>query len=847
MVEDNNMFDALLRTAKTESRPVEGGSNIKYDEGASEYIVKDILSFSKTFRTVTEEWLERIKTITQKDEEFTKTLKKTMAYYESEYDDPKKYDKLFDLGFVYPCLNRINSFLSKTGLSLINRTADIFKFSWTIIKSVAGFVGDTLKFLLGPAANFIKMVTLPIWNALKGILKIGLSVVSWVFRFGMKMVEYIWKGVKTIFKFGFYAISKVAGFLWRGTVGFLKWWFNGIFSAILSFNPLAILFYGGVFVAFLAGVSILLGVITPVIEVLFGTAAELTKMFSKWVEDSLSSIFDYARTVYYNTPWLSTFVNNTWNLLTGFFDDYFKEGSVLGNVVQWAREAYKWISNNVGYIIEAIETPIKEIKKYIGSPDNPSQTLLGVLLNFFKTAVIDYNVSSNYILHLPIRYIPGISLATKVIEDMFGYSVGVEGESTLIQTRIHQTENKIAEQLLEIQISSLEAKGFKGEELQTHLERFVIPELQSKYKLSGAEATTVTKQAKDNLRQIKIGLLKFTPNDYILEEKASLEKLRTMQNEIRNGIFDVTKEHTTMLYNLNIESLNLLSSEQERRKDVATKEMQEISNIMMNQQNEQQDYILAQTHYNLNFPNLITPESSHQDTANLVGEIGKFITPVEASKLWAPSTITEMKNRSSPPPKPSLFQSAMGKVSKMFVNTEKNEKLMSKLDLSFVSLFTEDPQNEGAIRTAIKDEINFVSNITSIEGFLKNNGITIDKVIENFSNALGKKYPNVNQYTITAIKNVLTQAYNLSTTLETSLAHGAILPNRTDIKNIIPLDSIGREYIREQVKSIKIDESKKIKNKEGKSHITIIEENSVYGESYELYTMSQISKGILGV
>lgn len=73
-----------------------------------------------------------------------------------------------------------------------------------------------------------------------------------------------------------------------------------------------------------------------------------------------------------------------------------------------------------------------------------------------------------------------------------------------------------------------------------------------------------------------------------------------------------------------------------------------------------------------------------------------------------------------------------------------------------------------------------------------------------------------------------------------------VLPNKTDLTKTIPLNSIGAEYVRSRIKDIKADYSKIDTNKE-KNNITIIEEEAVYQDSYEIYTMDKIAKGILKV
>lgn len=73
---------------------------------------------------------------------------------------------------------------------------------------------------------------------------------------------------------------------------------------------------------------------------------------------------------------------------------------------------------------------------------------------------------------------------------------------------------------------------------------------------------------------------------------------------------------------------------------------------------------------------------------------------------------------------------------------------------------------------------------------------------------------------------------------------GVIVPYET--RNVvIPLNTEGSAHIRDKIRDINIPEIKKLKKDSG--NITIIEQHTSVEQSYELYAMEQISRGILGV
>jgi hypothetical protein len=77
------------------------------------------------------------------------------------------------------------------------------------------------------------------------------------------------------------------------------------------------------------------------------------------------------------------------------------------------------------------------------------------------------------------------------------------------------------------------------------------------------------------------------------------------------------------------------------------------------------------------------------------------------------------------------------------------------------------------------------------------------------------------------------------------LQEGAIFFSRPFSDKILPLNEMGQEFIREKMKGMNIEEIKQIK--EEVRHITIIEENTTIEDSYEMYGLQQLSRGVLGI
>lgn len=97
--------------------------------------------------------------------------------------------------------------------------------------------------------------------------------------------------------------------------------------------------------------------------------------------------------------------------------------------------------------------------------------------------------------------------------------------------------------------------------------------------------------------------------------------------------------------------------------------------------------------------------------------------------------------------------------------------------------------------------------------------------------------------------HALTVQADISAKLPTSFvpkAHGdIIIPNKSEMNKTIALDNRGIDFIRKKVKEIIPPKDENTNQNNKGSNITIIEEHNNYIESYELYTMNQLSQGIL--
>lgn len=76
-------------------------------------------------------------------------------------------------------------------------------------------------------------------------------------------------------------------------------------------------------------------------------------------------------------------------------------------------------------------------------------------------------------------------------------------------------------------------------------------------------------------------------------------------------------------------------------------------------------------------------------------------------------------------------------------------------------------------------------------------------------------------------------------------AYGGIIVPNIHRDNVIPLNSEAQGFIREKIEKLDLPEIKKAK--ESQKNITIIEENTTIQESYQIYTLKKLAKGVIGV
>lgn len=94
---------------------------------------------------------------------------------------------------------------------------------------------------------------------------------------------------------------------------------------------------------------------------------------------------------------------------------------------------------------------------------------------------------------------------------------------------------------------------------------------------------------------------------------------------------------------------------------------------------------------------------------------------------------------------------------------------------------------------------------------------------------------------------VIPKSYTSDDVNRFELQFGGIITPNYNKPFVIPLNEEGQDYIRTQIKSVVMPEIKIGTEKNKENDITIIEENVSQIESYELYAMDQLSRGILGV
>lgn len=597
-----------------------------------------------------------------------------------------------------------------------------FKAAWKVIDHILSYTG-------------------PIWDTIKKVLMTAGHVVKWVVGVGIQAIGFIWKGISTIFKGAYTAISSVAKYLIHGVEGFFSWWFKGLFSfmfspAMLLITLPSLIFIGiGVITAINALVFSSVGVLLPVAQAVIEDLVQGFEIIGSWVWSGVKAFFSFVESEYKGS-WLQSFVNK-------MYDDIQK--SVIGllgghknisSALSWLSNAEKWIEVNYDGIVKWVGTEVKKTQDFF--KDFSKETLLEHYMNFL----------GNY------KNVPGVGMAYDFLQRRFGFTKA-GGISNQIENQIKLQKSKGFQESIENVI--LANSNMSAEALDSKINDEIIPKLQSTI-FGGLDDKTIADIISKAHASVKRGV-KFTApkqiensGDYIAVLQSQLAKINAGQLNSENAgtrdeLLNDVLAGSTYISSANTSSLKYSSEDIQKQLEHLQDKMQQYAFV--------QTFQTSSEYHNQNLDYNVLGTSTNKQRYNLLAKEGQGILA-------------------------GIDNVGIGAANFLVGNGYKNEGWTPK-----------------------------------------------DSVLETD--------PDLSDTTQSGLAGLNTANF----------AFGGIVSK--EMNNILPLDNLGRDYIRSKVKDIpSADIGKSNRKEDDIRNITIIEEHSSLKESYELYTMNQLSKGILG-
>lgn len=716
-----------------------------------------------------------------------------------------KQEKVFleFLDKAYVIWDKVTTVLVNASKWIINQFKKVANLFIKVSKYIKNLILPILNFLTVPfklgwkfVDSFMNSVSPKSWEMMKKVASTIWTAVSWAWNIGKKMLEYAWEGVKTIFKFGYEVMVTVGKALYKGAKAVFSWWFKMLVNTLFSItNPLlfvvnAAIFLGissAIFVALSSLVSVIIDLATPLFKGLFEIGGNLLN----WVWKGLTIFWDWIKEKYEGS-WLQEFVDEY--IINGIYS-WFMNLSIVKKIISYVKIGYQWIKNNGLKVLNFINKGIETIKKY--SSEFPGETLLVKFINI---------LNSNKWLEMA----PGTKQLIKYLNKRFAFLPGIIQNNFSVPENILTMKENIKiiskrkiQNSLEYEALRLTKQGKSYSDIEKFLTEITIPKLKTDIKRSEISPEELNSIIKNRILEAdKIYKNKGVGSiDYIsvLEEDTKL--LSTYLNIIRkveSGRIDPTDpvviKNLDILRDTNIKNMRKILDKEGRQMPLTEKS---ISDIV------KQNVIIEQKILGSSTELSIQDFKQNLESANYHG-IGWLNTVGDVPKIWID-------------PKNSFIM----KIGKSAVATATSTVILGErfVDNAILAipLLTADSDSAEELRDMVKKSGRY-------------------NMIETAIDKKKQEYESKNDIT----GNILNSS-NFK-----KFANGGI--SMPDPSNIKPLNDLSAQFVREKVQNIEKTNTTKQKNKEKtdrQNNITIIDTYIAHIESYETYTISQLSRGLL--
>jgi hypothetical protein len=578
--------------------------------------------------------------------------------------------------------------------------------------------------------------------------------------------------------------------LYKGAKFLFSFWFRMLTNTL--FNPAMWLINFPIFLALTGIMFLALGTVASLIMDL---TIPLIKPFLKlsqkvlgWVWSGITFLWKWVKKQY-DGSWLQKFVNTY--IIDGIFS-WVMGSKFIQKVVDFIKLAYNWIKTNSGPILDFLTDAVEKITDFINNMSGES--FLVRFLNYFNDSFV-------------LRNIPGISKMLKFLNSKYSFLPGIriKGESPALNVAsVRRSIKSISQQkvktMVEYQSIKMLSEGKTEQEITEYLNETVIPELTneiSKASLSDEQMKSIINERLAAAKRIVSSGGEGAIKDYestMFNQTRIILKYEEIYKQMRSGILDGTSSETLKrLEKDRLDALNVTKKYFERAEENSLPQTKyNLLDIQRGMVYLQEQWKLSSKLQNYEvFSDALDEQHAVEQTLRGTGisDIPDIVAdPYSSNKLKALQTSQAVLMTTTNVTAPVIGKAIMlaGETAKSAIKNAADEIKKDKIETASL-IHAQSLRDMGNARRFYK------------EG-------NVDKKFE----------------------------------------RGAMVQENANY--VKPLDEQSAKYVREKVENLEKNNKIKNKNKEKsevRNNITIIDNTIIHEDSYELYTLSQLSRTLL--
>jgi hypothetical protein len=202
----------------------------------------------------------------------------------------------------------------------------------------------------------------PTWNAIKYVATVAWKPIKWFIDVGFQAISFIAKGLKTIFEVGLKAIKKTVSILGFGFKTYFRW-LGKLVMKTLTGGPLSLILGIPLVIMFVRlGLNAIVGLIETggYLADLIGKGFGLLKNVTSWIWDGIKSFMSWI----FDASGLSGVLDS---VLEGFYNFIYSSMSTLfgeettANIFSWISEFISYVSGGGSRMIQGVLDTASEI------------------------------------------------------------------------------------------------------------------------------------------------------------------------------------------------------------------------------------------------------------------------------------------------------------------------------------------------------------------------------------------------------------------------------------------------------------------------------------------------------